>query len=246
MKSKFAVHMLVFGLLILATSGASAMGVPGSGDLRMHMQADTSGAKPDTVMAPADTAVTPPATPAPTAAPAVAPAAQAPAPAAAPPPATPAPAAAAPAKQSAPNEKIYYGGTVTLSFGSSTRIGFFPMIGYKLTPKISGGAEFGYEYVSYNSNQSTHNYGGSVFGRYRIGQALYAHAEYQNMNYEIFSSNGSSNREWVPALLLGGGFVKPIGPRTSAYAEVLFDVMQDDNSPYKWDPIVNFGVCVGF
>jgi hypothetical protein len=88
MKSKFAVHMLVFGLLILATSGASAMGVSGSGDLGMHMQADTSGAKPDTVMAPADTAVTPPATPAPTAAPAVAPAAQAPAPAAAPPPAT--------------------------------------------------------------------------------------------------------------------------------------------------------------
>jgi len=244
MLKTFAVHMLAFGLLILAASGATAMGAPGSGDLGMYAQADTSGAKPDTVLAPADTAMAPPVTPAPAAAPVVAPVTQAPPPAAAPPPATPAPAAAA--APSAPNDKVYYGGTVTLSFGSSTRIGFFPMIGYKFTPKISGGAEFGYEYVSYNSSQSTHNYGGSVFGRYRVGRALYAHAEYQNMNYEVFSSANSSNREWVPALLLGGGFVKPIGPRTSAYAEVLFDVMQDSNSPYGWDPIVNFGVCVGF
>jgi hypothetical protein len=246
MKPKFAVHIVSLGLLMLATTGAAANAAPGPQDPHGFAQVDTSAAKPDTVVAAPDTAMKAPVTPAPAAAPAVAPATQTPPPAAAPPPATPAPAAAAPAKQSAPNDKIYYGGTVTLSFGTSQRIGIFPMIGYKLTEKISGGAEIGYEYVSYNSSQSTHNYGGSVFGRFRVGRALYAHAEYQNMNFEIFNGNGTSDREWVPAFLLGGGFVKPLGPRTSAYAEVLFDVMQADHSPYGWEPIINFGVCVGF
>ena len=175
-----------------------------------------------------------------------APAAQTPAPAPAPAAAAPA-AAAPPAAAKAPNDRIYYGGTVTVAFGSTTSIGFWPMFAYKLTPKISAGAEAGYEYVSYNGGQSTHNYGGSLFGRYRVGRNLYAHAEYQQINYEIFTTKNSSSREWVPALLLGGGYVKSISPRTSVYGEVLFDVLQADNTPYKdWDPIVRFGVAVGF
>jgi hypothetical protein len=187
-------------------------------------------------------------------APTPAPAAAAPAPtAAAPAPAAPAPAPAAtpaPASKSAPNDRIYYGGTVTLSFGSTTSVGFYPMLAYKLTPKISAGVEAGYEYVSYDFGPSTHNYGGSVFGRYRVGRNLYAHGEYEVTNYEIFetrSSSSPSSREWVPALLLGGGYCRAAGARTSLYAEVLFDVLQDANSPYgDWEPIVRFGVAVGF
>ena len=157
-----------------------------------------------------------------------------------PPPPKPKPASNEPSK-------IYYGGTATVSIGTTTSIGFFPMIGYKFTPRISGGAEAGYEYVNFGEGQSTNNYGGSVFSRLRVGRNLYAHAEYQLMNYEIFTGPNQSERDWVPALLLGGGYVKPIGPRTSVYAEVLFDVLQDPNYPYEhWDPIVNVGVCVGF
>lgn len=166
----------------------------------------------------------------------------------------PAPVVAAPpppppaeASKSAPNDRIYYGGTVTLGFGSTTRIGIFPMLGYKLTPKLSGGVEVGYEYVSYDGGESTHNYGGSVFANYRIGRSLYAHAEYQGVNYEVLSAFDESDREWVPFMLVGGGFYKPISPRTSLYAEVLFDVLQDESSPYDdWEPIVNIGVGVGF
>jgi hypothetical protein len=162
--------------------------------------------------------------------------------------ATPAPAPApAPASPSKPNDRVYYGGTVTLGFGETTRIGIFPMLGYKLTPKLSAGVEVGYEYLSYDGGESTHNYGASVFGNYRIGRSLYAHAEYQGVNYEVFSAFDESDREWVPFLLVGGGFYKPISPRTSLYAEVLFDVLQDERSPYDdWEPIVNIGVGVGF
>jgi len=168
--------------------------------------------------------------------------ATAPAPVAAP--APPPPAQSSPSK---PNDRIYYGGTVSLGFGSTTSIGIYPMLGYKLTPKLSAGVKVGYEYLSYDGGESTHNYGGSVFGNYRIGRSLYAHAEYQSINYEVFSGLGESDREWVPFMLVGGGFYKPISPRTSLYAEVLFDVLQDERSPYDdWEPIVSFGVGVGF
>ena len=152
-----------------------------------------------------------------------------------------------PPPPSAPNDRIYYGGTVSLGFGSTTSIGVFPMLGYKLTPKLSGGVEVGYEYVSYDGGESTHNYGASVFGNYRIGRGLYAHAEYQAVNYEVFTGLNSSEREWVPFVLVGGGFYKPISPRTSLYVEVLFDVLQDERSPYDdWEPVVSVGVGVGF
>jgi len=143
---------------------------------------------------------------------------------------------------------MYYGGSVTLSFGSSSsRIGIFPMVAYKLTPRLSLGGEFGYEYVNYDSpNVSAHNYGGGVFSRFRIAPPIYAHAEFKAINYEIPTVNGGSFRDTVPFLLVGGGLVQPAGPRASAYAQVLFDLLQDDNSPYGWDPIFEVGVGVGF
>ena len=153
-----------------------------------------------------------------------------------------------PSSNSSFKDKIYYGGSVTLSFGNATRIGVYPMIAYKVRPKLSFGVEAGYEYLNYdNSGRSAHNYGGSVFGRYRLVPQLYAHAEYQLVNYEFFDVFGASSRETVPFLLLGGGYTQKVGPRTWAYGEVLVDVLRDDQSPYDdWEPVISFGIGVGF
>ena len=63
----------------------------------------------------------------------------------------------------------------------------------------------------------------------------------------FLTSATTSEREWVPFLLLGGGLSKMVGARSWAYVEVLVDVLQDDNSPYDdWDPFVSVGVGVGF
>jgi len=227
MRSKAGVILLALGVLGLEVPGAMAQGTPASPTDSTKANAGSTAPAP----------VTPaPAAPAPVT-PAPAPAAKAPV--------TPAPAPAA-ASTAGPS-RVYYGGQVTLSFGSTTRIGIFPLVGYKLTPKLSGGAKAGYEYVDYDNGPSANNYGGSVFARFRVGRSLYAHAEYEAINYELPTGPESSSREWVPFVLLGGGFTRAISPRTSVYAEVLFDVLQDDKSPYKdWEPIVNFGVGVGF
>ncbi|HXV14700.1 MAG TPA: hypothetical protein VEC56_10900 [Candidatus Krumholzibacteria bacterium] len=145
-------------------------------------------------------------------------------------------------------ERVYYGGSVLVSFGDVTRIGVYPMIAYKFTPKLSLGAEVGYEWLKFDDfDQSASNYGGSVFARYRIVPRLYAHAEYQMVNYEIFTSPTTSDRDWVPFLLVGGGFSQPMGRNAWTYVEVLFDVLNDNGSPYDdGEPFISVGVGVGF
>lgn len=176
----------------------------------------------------------------------------APAPSAVPTSPPPAPAVAPPAEPTAAKkplgERVYYGGSVIVSFGDVTRIGIYPMVAYKFTPKLSLGAEVGYEWLDYDDfDQTANNYGGSIFARYRIVPRLYAHAEYQMVNYEIFTSLTTTERDWVPFLLLGGGFAQPMGANAWTYVEVLFDVLNDDNSPYDdGEPFISIGVGVGF
>ena len=160
------------------------------------------------------------------------------------------PQPARPATEDAQQEAVnpwYYGGSVTMSFSGATRIGVFPMVGYKVSPQASLGAKVGYEYVDYsNSNFSANNYGAGIFARYRFVPQAYAHGEFQYVNFERPAAGGST-RDWVPFLLLGGGVVQRVGGRTAAYVEVLFDVLQDGGSPYDdWQPVVSLGVGVGF
>jgi hypothetical protein len=151
-----------------------------------------------------------------------------------------------PAKPASSGSKIYWGGALGFSFwGDYSRIAIEPLVGYKLTPKLSLGAKLRYEYINdrrSGSDYSSHNYGASIFSRYRIVLPLYVHAEFAYMSYDY-----SLGREEVPFLLLGGGYSQPMGKNAWAFVEILFDVIQDENSPYKdWEPFISIGVSVGF
>lgn len=160
-----------------------------------------------------------------------------------------------PAPQS--GSKLYYGGNIGVNFWNDyLLISAQPMVGYKVTPKFSLGAKLNYSFRKDNNsapqNFTYNNYGGSVFARYHPVPRGYLHAEFNFINYQRYNYNSANNiyesdRLWVPAVLVGGGYTQPIGPNASAYAEVLFDVLQDKNSPFKkWEPIVHVGAAVGF
>ncbi len=157
-----------------------------------------------------------------------------------------------PAKQKEPFSlsKIYVGGNMVLTVGNYTRIGAYPLIGYKFTPKLSGGIKIGYEYIRDNRWTETYessNYGGSLFARYRIFLPLYAHVEFAGINYDIYDALGNSQREWVPFLYVGGGYSQRMGRNVWLNAQVMFDVLQDPDSPYRrWDPVFTVGVAAGF
>jgi hypothetical protein len=58
---------------------------------------------------------------------------------------------------------------------------------------------------------------------------------------------GSTNRQWISFLYVGGGIRLPISKRASFNAELLWDVLQEDNSPYSTvEPFINVGIVAGF
>jgi len=141
--------------------------------------------------------------------------------------------------------KVYYGGNIGFRFWNNYfYLGIYPLVGYKVTPKFSIGGKLGYAYYSYNNTDvSSHNYGGSIFTRYRVVPQFYLHGEFVYFSYDVIGSE----RVWVPFILLGGGISQMVSPNVWFFAEVLVDVLQDSNSPYKkWDPFVSFGVGAGF
>jgi len=156
--------------------------------------------------------------------------------------------------------KWYYGGTVGFNFwGDYFYLSVSPIVGYNVSPKFSIGGKVQYSYINdsrYDPLELTsHNYGAGIFTRFRPIYQIYLHAEFDYASYENYSvytplvgqPYAESERDWVPFLLLGGGFVQHVGPNASVYVEVLFDVIQDENSPYEdWHPIISVGGGVGF
>ncbi len=183
--------------------------------------------------------------------------------------AAPAPATTKPEETDKPKEKkppkknktpfmkrIYFGGGIGATFGSnysSFRIN--PLIGYKIIPKLSFGLQFQYEHIKnkyYSSTYTADNYGGSLFARFRVIKPIYVHAEYSMISYEnYYQDQGSTDvysvREMVPFLFLGAGFSKRLAGNSWLNFQVLFDVIQNDKSPYrKGEPFYSVGVGLGF
>jgi len=155
----------------------------------------------------------------------------------------------------------YYGGTIGFNFWSDYfYLSVNPLVGYNVSPQFSVGGKLQYAYINDKSDEradvTSNNYGASVFSRYRPIPQLYFHAEFAYGSYEkhtIISfplsheTKVESERNWVPFLYLGGGYVQQLSPNASVYVEVLFDVIQDENSPYEdWDPVISVGAGFGF
>lgn len=140
----------------------------------------------------------------------------------------------------------YYGATVGFNFwGDVKRLSIQPMLARKITKRLSIGGELGYEYLKDTSgsvDRDYHNYGASVFSRFRLTPRFYAHGEYDMISYDF-----PGGREVVPFLLVGGGVVQSAGRKVSLYAEVLVDILNDEDSPFDdYEPQVSVGAAVGF
>lgn len=154
-----------------------------------------------------------------------------------------------PKSSSAFAERFYYGGSIGFSFGNYFRIGVSPMVGFRYSRNWSLGVRVGYEYIRderYSETITSSNYGFSVFDRWRPIPQLYLHIESAYYSYKLQTETFGSEREWVPFVFVGAGYVQRISPRVSAFVEVLFDVYRDDHSPYEdWEPMISVGVWAG-
>lgn len=168
-------------------------------------------------------------------------------------PAEPKTPAKAPNDKKPLKDKIYFGGNLGLSFGTVTSVAIEPMVGWKWTPKLSTGFIYSFWYFNdkrYIDEYKSSSHGIRIFNRYRIIPQAYAHVEYAMFWYDnLYDADlGTSGKQSVPYLFLGGGLSQPLGGRATLFAQILYDVIQDSRSIYRSNNDLYFtmGVGVGF
>lgn len=153
------------------------------------------------------------------------------------------------------SKRLFIGGGLGFGMSSySTSLWIAPEVGYRISPSFDIGLRFTYNYYHYNDDLvkfSTNNYGSSLFARYYLFffNDLFLHAEYEVLSYEYgnyVNLNGDveTTREWVSGLFLGGGYRQWIGSNAFIGITILWNVLDDINSPYS-NPIFRIGVGVG-
>jgi len=154
------------------------------------------------------------------------------------------------------SQRLVFGGDLGLSFGTITYIKIAPIVGYKVTDRLTAGLGPIYIYESYkNYSLKTSTYGGKVLASFTIirGSSLPAaigigdmvlHAENEVINleptYADFNGYYFGDRIWINNLLLGGGLSQALGGRFAVSIFILWDVTRNQYSPYS-NPIFRFG-----
>ena len=161
-------------------------------------------------------------------------------------------------------ENLFAGGSVSLSFGSNTfQIGVTPMMGYSLTKWADAGIVVNYIYTSYkdyfdfNDKLRQTMYGGGAFARIYPVRFLFAHGQIEHnfIKLKYIPTNGSANETRhtdATSFLVGAGYTTGRQPGSGGaygYLSVLWDVMDDENSPYTDNtgrkiPLIRAGLIV--
>ncbi len=157
------------------------------------------------------------------------------------------------------SQRLVFGGDIGLSFGSITYINLSPVIGYRITDRLTAGVGPIYIYEKYkNLNFETSTYGGKAVASFALIKGspesgnflglgnIVLHVENEITNVEPLYYNAFTNlyrlgdRIWIDNLLLGVGLIQTISGRFSISMFIMWDVTQNDYSPYS-NPIFKFG-----
>ena len=162
-------------------------------------------------------------------------------------------------------DKLIIGGGLNAGIGGGyANVGIAPIVGYRITKEFSAGIGLGYQFykepVAYdpiNPDKLYYAYENiiypSVWGRYFVYRNIFVDATFEydfiNLKYPLDQyGNFNTTKSSVTntCLLLGVGFKQPLGGRVSVFAELIYDVLQGQYSPYpKNGPDFRLGICAG-
>jgi hypothetical protein len=152
-------------------------------------------------------------------------------------------------------DRLFVGGGFGFSFTSySTNISVSPLVGYRINQKLATGIQLQYQYNKYKEvNLSTNDYGVSPFVRYNFYGPLFAHAEYEYLNYTyaIDPQSGKKLRDSFNSFLAGGGYFQPLGSKAGFYLLALYNFSYEspysgEVTPYNSPWVIRAGVTAGF
>lgn len=142
------------------------------------------------------------------------------------------------------SDRLFYGGNFGLMFGTVTYIELSPLIGYRITDRLSAGPGISYIYMQDNRyDLSTSIYGGRLFARYNFTDYLFGHGEYEVLNLETpYSLNGRTN---LTSIFVGGGYRQRLGSNSFLSIMGLWNINDSEYSIYR-NPIIRMGFSTGF
>ncbi len=150
-------------------------------------------------------------------------------------------------------DRLYFGGSFGLQFGSYTNISLLPIIGYRVTPKFNVGTGVVYHFIK-DGEYSLHNYGGRLFTQVEVVQigegALLAHAEAEFMSRQYLMVNATQtayekHRKTLVLPMVGVGYRQFISEKASFDLLLLYNVNEDEVNPYS-NPVIRAGINLPF
>ena len=161
------------------------------------------------------------------------------------------------------SEKIFYGGSLGLTFGSITQVDIVPLAGLWVLPQWSVGVGGRYTYLSRRSLNSgervlrTHIWGVSGFTQIlpiadlsevtsvNIHGGIILHGEYEGLYLDqqmVNPLSTLSGKTWINLYLAGIGYRQILGERAALNILFLWDLSNSQYSPYTSNPIIRFNV----
>ena len=163
--------------------------------------------------------------------------------------------------------RLVLGGGINALFGNGyASVGISPMVGYKFTNNLVAGVGLGYQYNQQpDLNFSNPYYSSTVYydkenivypnlwAKYTVWRILYigTQLEYDliHLNEPALDINGYQITANVnvnaTCWLVGAGIKQPLGGRVYFYVELMYDVLQQDYSPYLNTIVPRGGIAVG-
>lgn len=146
-------------------------------------------------------------------------------------------------------DRMFWGGSFGLQFGTYTSVSLLPVVGLRATETFWLGAGAVYHYQSHRS-LSLHNYGARAFAQQQVFNNFLIHAEYEQLSVEYLRQNFSTNTfdkarlsKGIP--MAGLGYRQRIGERGAADILVLYNFNDTSPSPYS-NPVIRAGFSIPF
>ncbi|MGF6925773.1 hypothetical protein QFZ48_001273 [Chitinophaga sp. W2I13] len=158
--------------------------------------------------------------------------------------------------------RLVLGGSLGMVFGDVTNVDISPLVGYRFSDYIAAGvninAQYGqYKVWSYDQIVQRDKYtifGGGIWGRVYPLPMVFIHVQpeynFVTQNSTVYLNNNEKQtyktNYGVPSLLVGAGYTQNVGGRVGIGISILYDVIQDDRSPYNNSLIYRVGAGIGF
>lgn len=138
------------------------------------------------------------------------------------------------------SDKLFFGGNLGITFGTSTYINISPIVGYKVNPFFSAGVGVIYEYINYDNyyygKVNTSIFGGKIFAQSILFEKVILYAENNVLSLErkYFGNNShtADGRYLLNVPWIGGGIYQDFGNGGGVYLLILFNLNTNTYSPY--------------